>query len=158
MAIAINDLAQELADLVAATWTDIVRDGKRYLRQEEHVNTIPLEALVAEGLPYAVLVVPEPESMELGLANRCYRLRFEAWWVGETDQGSETQRDRAESLAAALWAAGRAGTLVNGQLWPDPMAQPVWGASVPINQTLRELKLPMLAGGVLFGVVVGETP
>lgn len=156
MAIPINDLAAELMDLVAATWTDIVgADGPR-IRTEEHVNTIPLDELVAQGLPYAVLVIPTPEPISLGLANRCFLLRCEAWWVGEAAKGSEDQREHAEDLASALWVLGQGAGLANGQFWPEPMPAPLWGAELPINQTLREMKLPVLAGGVVFGVVVGE--
>ncbi len=158
MAIPINALATELFALVAAAWPDLARGGELYLREEEHVNTIDFDILAAQGFPYGVLVIGEPIPIQLGLANRCYLLQCEAWWVGKTAKGSAAQREKAEALAAALWAAARAGTLTQGQLWPQPAPLPAWGMGVPINQTLREMKLPVLAGGTVFGVVVGESP
>lgn len=156
MAIPVNDLVAELQALVASVWTDIVgADGPR-IRTEEHIATIPFDELASQGLPYAVLVIPAPEVISLGLANRCFLLRCEAWWVGETAMGSEEQREHAEDLASALWATARSAGLTNGQFWPEPMVLPSWGMDIPVNETLRSMKLPVLAGGVVFGVVVGE--
>lgn len=153
MAIPFNDLVEEVSTLLATVWPDIVRDGKRHLREVEHIQTIPFDEVASEGFPYCVLVVPEPEPIELGLCNRSYLLNLEAWWVGKTARGVGEQREKAEALASYL----RANDLTLGQVWDEPDPRPLWSGRTEVNRMLRELKLPVMAGGVIFSVVVGET-
>ncbi len=145
-------LYAELRTLIAATWPDVVHDGRLLVFEAEHVETLPFDTLAQWALPYAVLLVETAEA-DWGIGNVAYELRVQVLWVGETAKSASLQRTRAQALAAALWPAD---PLTEGQVLP-PAPRPVWSnAQLPINRTFRAKKMPCLAGGVLATLLVGD--
>lgn len=154
MAIDFNAVAEELQDLCATVWPDIVRPGDRnptYLA--EHIGRIPFEELTNGGMPYAVVVMPEPRPADLGLHNRCFYVDCELLWIGPTSGPATVQRQRAEAMAAHLTNTDAFSTF---QVWDDPHPTPSAAHSMPINETLLAKKEPVLVGRCSARLVVGE--
>jgi len=151
------DLYEALETAVVAVWPDIVQpDGGRAFYDAEHIENIPFEQIANQVvLPAAVVHIPSvPASDEWGVANDTYEVPVELMYLAKTQGGATDIRAKLEAMRDYVRPRGT-GLTVGQVLSVDELT---WSSSLPLNQGLRERKLPMLAGRLTFTVLVGETP
>lgn len=151
MAAYLTNAIQEVQNLLASTWTDVVGDnGGKRVYEVEHVSVIPFDTLT---LPYAVLVVESQPWQDGPLARNYVQLDCQAFYIAENAGLPTAIRTKVEALRDALYPTS---TLALSQVWDEPLPHAEWSMRLEINRLLRAKKMAALAGRVTFRLIAGQ--
>lgn len=146
MAAYLNDAIAEVVNLAAFHWSDI----SSRVWEVEHIGMIPFDQIT---LPAAVVVV-EASPWQEGPITRSYsQLDVAAYYIAENAGKPTGIRTRLEQLRDALYPTS---TLVQSQVWDEPLPSAEWSMRLDINRLLRGKKIPALGGRVTFRLIAGE--